>query len=504
LRCLLAILALLLSFPPGCVVNPVSGRRQMILMSEEREKEIDRREAQQVEQQLGLVADPEINAYVEAIGQELASYSPRKGVEYHFAVVEMDEPNAFALPGGHVYVSRGLLLIANSEGELAGVIGHEIGHVAARHAAQRDTAQKAVSIATVLATIGAVMAGGGGATAASVNALGAGTVAAFSRDQERQADTIGQDLSVNAGIDPKALADFLRTLDNTTRLRQGFSRTQGYLDTHPATPERIAEAATSASRRKWVPGFALARTRAEYLERIDGLSIGRPAEEGVVRDDRFLHADLGISLRFPYGWSVHNRHSQVLGVPKKGDAFAMLELQGSGEDPEAAARDFAEREKLNVRSAAAVRIGDLRAYRMRAVTTSSMGSADVEITWIAHAGNIFRLSAGALGPEFHNYEGTLRSFARSFRRIRPTELASIDDLRLRIAVVGEGEDLEAIGRRTGNEWDLNTTAVVNGIQTDDPLEPGFLLKVAVREPYQPGSARNRAEEVPPDPPAEEP
>jgi predicted Zn-dependent protease len=485
-RALLAgILALSLSLPVGCAVNPVSGRREVILMSEEREREIDRHEAKRVEEQLGLVADPDINTYVDAIGQELASHSPRKGVEHHFAVVEMDEPNAFALPGGHIYVSRGLLLVANSEAEIASVIGHEIGHVAARHAAQRDVSQKAVGIATVLGIIGAVMAGGGGATAAGVSALGQSTMAAFSRQQERQADRIGEDLAVNAGIDPSALARFLRSLDNSTRLRQGFSRTQGYLDTHPATPERIAEAATSGARRKWEPKFALARTRAEYLKKIEGLSVGRPAAEGVLREDRFLHADLGISLRFPYGWSVHNQSSQVIGISKKGDAFALLELHGRGDDPEVAAMEFVRREKLNLRSATPVRVGDLRAHRIRAGTSSSFGPATVEITWIVHGGNIFRLSAGAPVAVFRNYEGTFRSFARSFRRIRPTELDAIDELRLRLAEVQEGEDLAALSRRTANTWDANTTAVMNGIQIGDRLEPGLLLKIAVREIYRP-------------------
>jgi predicted Zn-dependent protease len=496
-RALLAgILVLSLFLPAGCAVNPVSGRREVILMSEEREREIDRQEAKAVEEQLGLVANPAINAYVDAIGQELASHSPRKGIEHHFAVVEMDEPNAFALPGGHIYVSRGLLLTANSEAEVASVIGHEIGHVAARHAAQRDVNQKAVSIATVLGMIGAVMAGGSGPTAASVSALGQGTMAAFSRKQERQADRIGEDLAVNAGIDPTALAQFLRSLDNTTRLRQGFSRTQGYLDTHPATPERIAEAATSAARRKWAPKFALARTRADYLRKIEGLSVGRPAAEGVLCEDRFLHADLGISLRFPYGWSVHNQSSQVIGVSKKGDAFALLELHGKGDDPEAAAMEFVRRENLSLQSSTPVRVGDLRAHRIRAANSSSFGPATVEITWIVHGGNIFRLSAGAPVSAFRSYEGTFRSFARSFRRIRPAELDAIDELRLRLAEVQEGEGLAVVSRRTANEWDLNTTAVMNGIQVDDRLEPGFLVKVAVREPYRPDAVEGPEDVAP--------
>jgi len=482
-----ALVALVTCIATGlaCSTNPVSGRREVILMSEEKEQEIDEREARAVEQQVGLIADEEIAGYIDAIGQELATYSPRPEVDYHFNVVEMDEPNAFALPGGHIYVTRGLLAISNSEAEIANVLGHEIGHVAARHAAQRHVRAQTVGLLTVLGTVGAVLAGGGGAEIVGVNTLGAGLLAAYGRSQEREADVIGQDLAVRAGIDPLGMSQFLRTLDKTTRLTRGFSRGPGFLDTHPATPQRVAENTTSAQARRWQPDFAIAPDRRSYLEKLDGLAIGKPAAEGVFRGDRFLHADLGLSVRFPYGWQRANQRSRVIAGSQDRAAIAVLELQGPGRDPRQAATTYAAQEGLRFVTADPIRIGSLRAFRARAPVSTPSGSVDAEITWIAHRGQIYRLSAAARPGAFGRFEGIFRSFARSFRPIRDAELALIDELRLRVVDARAGETLPELSERTGNEWDLNMLAVANGLFLDDRLEEGFPVKVALREPYTP-------------------
>ena len=155
----------------ACAVNPATGRREITFMSNEREAALGREAAAQVAQEMGIVDDPELGAYVAAVGERVARESPRQEVPYRFQIVDIPEPNAFALPGGYVYVSRGLLVIANSEEELANVLGHEIGHVAARHAAQREAAAVPVG---VLTAIGAIAAGiiGGGQAAQAVGQLG--------------------------------------------------------------------------------------------------------------------------------------------------------------------------------------------------------------------------------------------------------------------------------------------------------------------------------------------
>ena len=169
----------------GCVVNPATGERELILMSPQREAELGREAAGQVAKQIGLVEDPALVAYVRAIGARLARLSPRTDVPYRFYIADMPEVNAFALPGGYIYVSRALLALTNSEDELANVIGHELAHVAARHAAQRET--RAVGVG-LLSMLGAIAAGAlGGAEAAQVagqigQVAGAGLIASYSRD----------------------------------------------------------------------------------------------------------------------------------------------------------------------------------------------------------------------------------------------------------------------------------------------------------------------------------
>lgn len=461
----------------------MSGKRQIILMSEEEEHEIDEREARKVEEILGLVDAPELTAYVEELGQLMATHAPRRKLDYHFNVVEMDVPNAFALPGGHIYVSRGLLVLSNSEAELANVLGHEIGHVAARHAAQRDVRAKTVGLATLLGAVGAVMAGADGRTIAGVQALGAGMMSAYGRDQEREADRIALDLSSMAGIDPMGMSEFLRALDKTVRLEQGFSRETGFFDTHPSTPERVAEATSRAAVLRWKPRPEPVPSRAEYFAKLDGLSIGKPAAEGVMREGRFLHPDLRISMAFPYGWKVDNQRARVIAFAPEGDAIAMLELQGPGMDPRAAASRYASDEALRLGRGDAIRIGPLEALRVRGLIPTQSGPFEMELTFIAYRGQIYRLSAGARQGRFSRYTGIFRGFARSFRSLRPSEESQIDEVRLRITEVQEGEDLAMLTERTGNVWDLNRTAVINGLTVGEPLVVGTPLKIAIREPY---------------------
>ncbi|MFB3114743.1 MAG: M48 family metalloprotease, partial [Nitrospirales bacterium] len=191
-------MSLLAFFLSGCAVNPVSGRSEVVLVSAEKEKELGAQEAKKVEKTMGLVNDPEIVAYVKTVGRRLAIHSPRKDVNYTFQIVDMGEPNAFALPGGYVYVSRGLLVLVNSEDELAGVMGHEIGHVAGRHAVQRITRVAATSPLRIItglagAAVDIVAPDVGTAIADVGQAASALIIAPYSRDQEREADRVGQE-----------------------------------------------------------------------------------------------------------------------------------------------------------------------------------------------------------------------------------------------------------------------------------------------------------------------
>ena len=245
-------------------------------MSAERENALGRQAAQEVEQSIGLVRDPALAAYVDALGQRLAQRSPRKDVSYRFHVADMPEPNAFALPGGYIYVSRGLLAITNSEAELANVIGHEIGHVAARHASQRETRSVGVGVLSALGTIAAGVAAGGQA-AQAVSQLGqvagAGLIASYGRDQERQADEVGQELAAGSGWDPGAVSNFFVTLERQTKLEHG-ERLPSFLDSHPMTSERAQTTAARARSLTVTPAPPIAETQSAFLHELEDLLVG--------------------------------------------------------------------------------------------------------------------------------------------------------------------------------------------------------------------------------------
>lgn len=484
---LLLVLALALPVASlaGCRTNPVSGREEFVLMSEEDEQQIGDEASKQVEAQLGIIANEQLNEYVQRIGKKLAEYSPRQDVEYSFSVVEMEEPNAFALPGGYIYISRGLLTLANSEAEIANVIAHEIGHVAARHAAQRDTAAKAATVLTILGVAAAAAGGADGRAIAGAQFLGQGLLASYSREQERQSDRIAIELTSRAGIDPAGMARFLKQLDNSTRLRTGASRWPGFFDSHPATPERFAEATSRAQVVRWTPGFSIAPTRREFYDRIDGNVIGPAASEGVFRDNMFLHSDMGFALRFPPGWVYRNARSQVMAFSPSGDAVALLELAGPGDDPRKMAVDYAKEAGIVLTDGSPIRIGEQRAFRARAQIRAAGGMLDALITWIAFDGMVYQLVAGRPGGGLPKYDGILRSFARGFRRLRDEDRAQIDELRLRIVEARAGETLEQLSARADNGWNLNELAVANALFIGQVLEEGQLVKIARLERYQP-------------------
>jgi predicted Zn-dependent protease len=441
---------------------------EIVLRSESDDRRAGEDLAKEVEAELGLVEDPALVAYVNQIGQRLAPYAPRRDFEYRFRIVDQEAPNAFALPGGQIYVSRGLLLLANSEGELANVIGHEIVHAALRHAsAQQAVVQSIPGIFRITA---------------------AASIASYSRNQEREADREGQQLAARAGYDPNGMATFLKDLDYTERLELGASRLPSFFDTHPTTGERVAEASARARAIAWQERAAIAVGATGYLERIDGLAVGTRASEGVFQKGRFLHSELDLSLRFPEGWETQNTRQAVGALSPRRDAQVILEVQGKGEDPLAAAQEYLASDEavgLSIDTPLQpVRLGPIEAVRAVGGASLPGGPVKAHITWIAYRGNVYRLTGLAASPSSDKYAGVFRSVARSFRALTPRERESIRETRLRIVEARAGESLVEISERTGNRWNVQQTAVMNDLFADAPLRAGDLLKIAVSERYE--------------------
>jgi predicted Zn-dependent protease len=305
-------------------------------------------------------------------------------------------------------------------------------------------------------------------------------VASYSRDQERESDSLGQGLAAAAGYDPDGMARFLRNLEFTERLALGFSRMQGYFDSHPATSERVATASNRARSIEWARQPGLLPNDNAYLRQLDGVVVGIGAAEGVVERGRFLHADLGFSMRFPDGWTVRNTHSAVGAVSPQRDAQVVFQFQGPGDDAAQASREYLEDPELQglrISSEQPIRLGEIEAYRIEG-RASGVG---VHLTWIPRDGTIYRITGFTLRQK--SRAGIFANVARSFRPLTPRERRSIRETRLRVVPALAGERLAAFSARTRNEWNLQQTAVMNALFADAKLEEGQLLKIARSQPY---------------------
>jgi predicted Zn-dependent protease len=472
----------------ACATNPVTGRQEIVLMSPSREAAVGREAAAQVAQEMGLVEDPALLAYVRGVGARVAAQSPRKDVSYQFAIANMAETNAFALPGGYIYVSRGLLALARSEDELANVLAHEVGHVAARHSAQRETQALGVGLLSMLGTLAAGALGGQGA-ASAVQQLGqvagAGLIASYGRDQEREADEVGQGMARAAGFDAGGMATFLSALDREVTLRIGKPRLPTFLDSHPATPERVASASERARSLGSSGALAPAAQRDAFVLRLDGILIEADPAEGVVRDNLFLHPDLDLRLAFPKGWAVQNGKQAVGAQEPQGAALVVLQAQERGDDPRAAAERFlrANAQGLELLEHGAFASAAVPAYRARARVALSQGNAGAELFWLAQRDTIFRLQCLAAEQSFSGFVPHFERTAESFRALTSEERASFRERRLAVVPARAGESLGALAERADNVWRLEQVALVNGAEPATMLEAGQQLKIVVERPY---------------------
>jgi predicted Zn-dependent protease len=483
----------------GCSMNAATGRPQLVLTSEAHEAELGRKAADEVAQGIGFVNDPELAAYVDAIGQRLVRVSVRPEQHFEFHVVDMPEPNAFALPGGYVYVSRGLLAIANSEDELANVLGHEIGHVLARHAAQRETRALPGSFLTGVTALAAGIVGGSQA-AELVGSIGQtatqGLLASYSRDQEREADKLGQELAARAGYNPAGMSEFLATLERESALETKGPRRPSFFDSHPSTPERVSTTEAFSKQLGISPGTPIAATRAAFLNKLDGLIVGADAREGVFEQTTFLHPELDFHLRFPDDWKTSNGKTAVGASSPAEDAVVALEFQTRGTDPRAAAESFVADRRIAVSEGGALLVSGLSAYRVVGVAETQRGRVPVMLTFIAYREVIYRVTGLAGASVFPERRAAFEATAGSFGPLSPAERARIMQKRLRLASARPGETIDQLAARVRSAWSPEEIAIANALESGTRLEGGSLLKFAHAEPLSTSPRASRGDEAP--------
>ena len=484
LACLAALAAFAAAGPlGGCSVNPATGSRSFTaFMSPEEEARLGRQEHPRIVAQFGGEHDdPGLRAYVARIGGALAARSEMPSLEWRFTILDSDIVNAFALPGGHVYATRALLALASSEAELAGVLGHEIGHVTARHTAQRHSSGVLAQAGTTAATIlGGIFLGGAGAQLAqdAVGGTAQMALAGYSRDQEFEADTLGVRYLSRGGYDTDAMASFLAKMQMESALqaelagRPGAADEFSLLQSHPRTPDRVRQAREAAGLAADLPDARVGED--EYLAAIDGLSWGGDARNGFVRNEDFVHPGLRLRFSVPRGFRIVNGDRAVVATGPGGGRilFDRDARAPRGQLPAYLAQaGFAQPR--------ATSIGGLPAASAAGrVRTQSGQALDVMVVLVEGADAVWRMrflsppeASAALAPEFGRA-------AQSFRQMSAAEAAAARPFRIRVLRASPGDTQETMARRMAvTELRLRRFQVLNGLQPGEGLQPGRRYKV---------------------------
>ncbi len=458
-------------------------------MSEEDEIKLGAEAARQVEQAIGFAGSPDLNAYVDRIGQRLVKHSSRSHLVYAFHVVDMAEPNAFALPGGHIYVSRGLLAIMNSEDELAAVLGHEVGHVAGRHSAKRETKSRGWIPLQILAGIGgaaaSVVSPDVGATVASLGQVPANlALASYSRQQEKEADRLGQHYLAAEGWDPAALAATMDALTREQNLAGARDPNElSFFDTHPTTPERAREGREYAATLTVARANRIAVDRTAFVERLNGLVVGDSARAGVFIDNRFVHPELDFTLSFPRGWNHANSPDAVLAIPKDESAVLALQVAAKGNDPAAVADEVASQVALSERRA--IKINGLPAVASVGRLVDGGREVVLLLAWIAKDGLVYQVLGATTPARWAEHRPAFEATAATFRTTTKADLQQVYENRVRLVTARKGETLSAIAKRAQSQWSVEQVAAANAMSVDEKPGEGAAIKVSKREPYAP-------------------
>ena len=430
--------ALAAATPPvlisACATNPATGTPEVVLMSEESELEISRELDRRIQAQEAMLENDALQRYVQSVGERVAAQSHRSELIYRFRVIDRPQVNAFALPGGYIYVYRGLLAYLNSEAELAAVLGHEIGHITARHTVRQH---RNATLASLLVNIIAVKTGSR-AYGDLANILGAAFVAGYGRELELEADSLGSSYIARAGYEVDAtlhVIDILKYQEEYTKSRAKAEGRKpvtyhGLFATHPENDARLQEVVAAAGRARELPEPRTGRD--EFLAAIDGMTYGFSEKEGIPRGNRFLHRKLDFGFAFPEGWLIENQTGRVLGYAQRG----ISEIQLTVEDlnKRITPGEFA-RQRL--------RMSDLRQeqnFEVNGLTAySALAPKGVFSSWNARLGIVYHDGRayvfwgepkdGKEPPDFaRQFDATLRSF----HKLRADEAEAAREWKLKL------------------------------------------------------------------------
>ena len=469
-------IALVVAVTTACATNPVTGKRQMSLLSEAEEMAIGQQQDVEIRRELGVYDDPELQRYVNEIGQSLASKSHRPNLPWSFTILDSPAINAMALPGGYVYLTRGILAYLDDESELAGVLGHEIGHITARHAAQAYTRQMQAGIGLTILSIFVPST----APFADLSATGLGVLfMRHGREAEIEADRLGVEYGSGAGFDPSGVPRFLATLARVSALSE--RGLPNWLSTHPAPESRVEKAEPVAG--KFASPDAKTVNRDQYFERIHGIAFGDSAKDGIVRANEFLHPLLRIGVKFPDGWELTNTPEAVMAREPGTQHFMVLQEveQTRGRSVGDAAIAAMRQAGYSVVDGRIEQINGNQAHvGVYRGTARDVGKVMMRAAHIVVGRQMYVVAGFAPEAEFPAVDRDINGAVQTFRQLTVAEAAKVQPNRIDFYVVRQGDSWQSIAARQGrNLVNAATLAIMNDREVHVQPAVGDRVKIVV-------------------------
>ena len=463
----------------ACATNPATGKKEFSLMSEAQEIELGKQLDGEVRRQMGVYENAELQRYVESVGLRLARTSERPSLPWHFAVVDAPAVNAFALPGGYIYLTRGILPFLDNEAQLAGVLGHEIGHVTARHSAQQYTKATTAGIGVTLLSIFVPEARP--FQNLTETALGV-LFLKYGRDDELQADQLGVKYTGSSGWDPSGVTGMLTTLGRLDEASGSRKGVPNWLSTHPAPADRVTKVQAFIEQSPRPVGTSGRVDEAEFLRHVDGIVYGDSPREGIVRGNAFLHPVLRFAMEFPQGWDIQNTATQVVAKAPEREDYMLLQLvpNASGSIEQIARGTMANAgfRQLNGETA---RVNGLDAY----VGTyqgqmQGLGNVVTLAAHIVHDRNVYLFAGLAPANEFEAVQRPFAQSIRSFRELSRQEAANIRPNLVDLYTVRAGDTWESLAERSGAGVKAATLAIMNNYEPRQAPRVGDRIKIVVQ------------------------
>ncbi len=460
----------------ACATNPATGERELSLVSEGQEIQMGRESHPQITASMGVVDNAALQSYVAGIGQRLAAVSERPELPWTFTVIDDPTVNAFAVPGGYIYVTRGILSQFESEAELAGVLGHEIGHVTARHSVSQMSRQQLQQLGLGVGMIfSSTVRQFGDVLSAGVSLLNL----KYSRGDETQSDELGVRYMVREGYDPDALRGVFQMLSRVSGNDGG--RVPEWQSTHPDPGNRadhIREVIAATPQ----AAAATVVDREEYLNRLDGMVFGPNPREGYFKDGLFLHPEMRFRLTFPQGWRTINQKTVVAAVSPEQDAIISLQL-AEGNDADAAMQAFRSQQGVEVGQVQRTRGDGGAGARAEFIATTEQGEIRGEIHYIAFNGNVFQVMGYTPSARWGNNGNAISSTLSSFGTVTDSRVLNVQPWRIDIVRIPSAMSLTTFNNRYPSVIPMERLALLN--QRDNPgtvIPSGSLVKRVVGEP----------------------